>query len=210
MDDEIFHHEDDMGDYLKVMSCAGSRKGQLYFDTANLGSYMTHDRVTALHAALGAWLMDGNLTRQPVADNSLIDQLITKRVKQEIDRVLPLHLAPQAYVPEPDAEAGWGPAPEGLKYEDARPRRQPDPFAQFVASVKAAQDVVSRMYSATATGEGAGTWGTDGASPNGPVPQCQARGCGHEYADHIRHAAGMAEECVGTPRCACTRYRSQA
>lgn len=44
------------------------------------------------------------------------------------------------------------------------------------------------------------------AADNYPTMKC---GCGHEYADHVQHTHGGAAECVGTPRCTCTRYRAE-
>lgn len=194
----LFTHEDDEGDELEVMEALNDHRGQLVFNFAcrpnSQGVFVTHDRVAALHAALGAWLELKNPLQSSVVENSLIDQLIVRRVAEEVARVLPLHQAPQA--------AGY---PDEPKYEDARPRTSA--ANRLLSELTRMSDVAKRA--AETVQESSRVWGTDGTSPNGPVPLCQARGCGHEYADHIRHAAGMAEECVGTPRCACVRYRSQ-
>lgn len=200
----LFTHEDDEGDAFEVVEARAGHAGQLVFNFACRrpdisGVFLPHDRVAALHAALGEWLMyEGPKTQAPDAPigvNSLIDQLITRRVAEEVARVLPLHLAPQAYVPEPDAEDGWEPARPHPKYEDARP----DNHNRLMSNMTR----MSEMAKLTAWAEvqkGAGTWGADGTSPNGPVPDC---GCGHGYA---RHALWRpVHYCT---ECACPRYRS--
>jgi len=219
----IFSHVDEDDDRLSIRKC---QDYLIFRSEGDSGEEVEvrarHDRVAGLHAALGEWLELKDPLQSSVVEGSLIDQLIVRRVRDEVARVLPLHQALGSGYEEP-------------KYEDARSHPKPlcgvcrmpwsdghgqpgDPCAslanqttvmanRLLSELTRMADVAKR--SAQTIQESSRAWGTDGTSPNGPVPQCQARGCGHEYAQHIEYADSRPgyKQCT---ECPCVRYRSQA
>lgn len=71
-----------------------------YLDTAT--AHLPHDRVRSLRDALTNWLGESN---QPVTSVATLDDI--HAAIRALTAVVPLSRAPQAYVPEPDAETGW-------------------------------------------------------------------------------------------------------
>lgn len=89
--------------------------------------------VNRLHAALGRWMAERGITAlaavTPPADLNPIYDAIVKRLTDEwLPRVLPLHQAPQAFTPEPDAEDGWqriDPEPHDVGHADEPAKPHP-------------------------------------------------------------------------------------
>lgn len=75
--------------------------------------------VDKLWAFLNRWLNQG--ATPPADPEPIYTALIRRLVTEEVARVLPLHQAPQASVPEPDAEDGWrrvDPEPHDVGHAD--------------------------------------------------------------------------------------------
>lgn len=113
----IFTHTDRDGDEMEILQA-------MYSGPALLVHTATGDRaisvriprsdVLRLANALDLWLnSEGVRVSAPAEDQEPIYTALVRRlVAEEVARVLPLHQAPQAAVPEPDAEAGWEEAPD--------------------------------------------------------------------------------------------------
>lgn len=95
------------------MAIFSHQNGDEYFEVLDEGSHLTflareehreaatrvvagRGAVARLHSTLGEWLESSDVTRGEIAEGSLIDQLIMRRVAEEVARVLPLHLSPFA------------------------------------------------------------------------------------------------------------------
>lgn len=193
----IFEHEDGAGDRIKIRECLDhlvveSEDGS---DGGEVEVRLPHDRVAALHAALGEWL---GRTTAPIASNSLIDQLIVKRVAEEVARVLPLHLSPLAF--KSDAERRREePEPQHAKYEDAH-----SPLCPLCGQLWT--DTHGQPgYPCVRKGDKG--WGLDGIPPS--APYCTE--CMHSWSRHTGLAHGcnavMTAE-VARPYCGCKRVQS--
>lgn len=203
----LFTHEDDEGDEIEVMEALNDHRGQLVFNIAsslgNSGVFVTHDRVAALHAVLGEWL---GSTTTPVAPNSLIDQLIVKRVAEEMARVLPLHLSPLARcthggfckdangvqsIPCPEPE------PQHAKYEDAH--------SPLCGQCRQLWTDTHGQPGYPCVRKGDKVWGIDGVPPT--EPYCTE--CMHSWSRHVG-TGGCGASMFGTTRlvCGCKRVQS--
>lgn len=108
---ELFEYTDTDDDTLNVEAREG-QPGWLFFripaDNTNeldgRGVDIPRETVQRLHQALGEWLF-------PVApgtpDTTLLETMVKKAAEDAVTAILPLHLKPVAYTPEPDAEDGW-------------------------------------------------------------------------------------------------------
>lgn len=220
----LFTHEDDEGDALEVMEALNDHRGQLVFNFAcrptSQGVFVTHDRVAALHAVLGEWL--GNTTAptylgQSIAPNSLIDQLIIKRVKQEVERVMPLYLAPQAAPGVQGLQCDYDCSHCRQHDEDEEPTPQEAGHPEEPKYIDAGRLVANRLLDNLTLMSDVlralpertqpqptwddRVWGMDGTSPNGPVPECRVPGCGHRWGDHLTGTCSV-------DGCTCARYQS--
>lgn len=88
----------------------------LFVKTDPGGAYLTPGKANELHAALGRWLSESGVTAQlATAPPTPSDQdFIRQVVHEEVARVLPLHLAPQAAECDGTACCQPHPVPEPL------------------------------------------------------------------------------------------------
>lgn len=187
----IFEYTDEDDDRLKVRKC----QDYTIFRAEDIGGdevevRLRRENVTALHAALGEWLGQADVTATPILEDSPIDQLIVRRVAEEVARVLPLHRSPLA---DNDPEPGEVGHPVEPEHEDCpcdhRPGvRQPSKYEDASA-----------------------LWGPAGEPPRAaskPKPYCD--GCLHSWARHPGGGLGCnavrtAES--GRPYCGCKQVR---
>lgn len=225
----IFTHIDEDDDVLAV-SAYGDYLIFLTesWESDNNGVRIRRDNAVVLHAALGEWLQREN-GPLPIsgAGGSVIDQLIVRRVAEEVARVLPLHLSPvaQCQAEECDGARHLGDRPAEWpdlhpKYEDARtdpdaasedtpPERiETNPVAQLADGIRTAQEAIRGLYSAAGTPRDTTwsdkVWGVDGTPPAASAPECTS--CSHPYS---RHTGTRLLSCWAE-RCECARYRSEA
>lgn len=106
----IFGHVDSDGHSIELLAKSGDPQEDMLLlyrhRWGSIGSVrIDREAALRLYNALGEYLYPVHRAEAP--NGSLIEDLIAKAVKDQVAAILPLHLSPVAYVPEPDAEDGW-------------------------------------------------------------------------------------------------------
>lgn len=207
----IFTHRDCDGDTVEVLADDGDSREDLILLYRNRTGQRSgairvdRDAVLRLSAALIEWLGD---TTAPIAPNSLIDQLIVKRVAEEVARVLPLHLSPLAFKSDAErareeADGLWrkpgdcGTDPQHAKYEDAH--------SPLCGQCGQLWTDTHGQPGYPCVRKGDKVWGPDGL----PSMEPYCTGCTHSWSRHVG-AGGCGASMFGTTRlvCGCKRVQS--
>lgn len=215
---DLFEHVDEEGDSLRVLAVHATERNPAYLVFRNEDAKendlvdVRHDRgkVLSLYNALGAWLWPGETNTATLADpEPIYTALIRRLVTEEVARVLPLHQAPQAAVPERCGRI----AKPGVRLKDKCPdcgyiwmthptHPEPDPEPHDVGHAEAPAKPHPTDWSDALFGkaeyEGHGL----------KFDYCT--GCGHGWGTHA-HSGELGWHCtaqLGKSACGCNRERS--